>query len=144
MPHVYHEAKGSTLAKNQSLADASLLHRLYRCVPLSFYWRGRNRKIHLTDCTRTITSGKYPVLFTVGFLISFVRERLGGVLMVLSVVSFHGIPWLYDKKMPNHWEYWWLLIPAMLFLFFSIIAQKQRKKRRYQRKNFDEVVNNNP
>jgi len=75
-----------------------------------------------------------PGLFTLGLILSFFKERFGGILMTLSVLLYYVVSWYYDKKLPTKLDFWWLLIPAVLFIIFSIISQKQHKKRPYKRR----------
>jgi hypothetical protein len=75
-----------------------------------------------------------PGLFALGLILSFFKERFGGILMTLSVILYYVVSWYYDKKFPTHWDFWWLLIPAVSLIIFSIISQKQRKKRPYKRR----------
>ncbi|MPM30437.1 hypothetical protein SDC9_76987 [bioreactor metagenome] len=75
-----------------------------------------------------------PGVFFLALLISFPRERFGGILMTLSFVGYHTVSWVSDKKIPTHWDFWWLLIPAILFIVFSVLSQNTRQKRTYQRR----------
>lgn len=75
-----------------------------------------------------------PGLFALGLILSFAKERFGGILMALSVVLYDAISWYFDKKLPTQLDFWWLLIPAALLIVFSVISQKQRKKRTYKRR----------
>lgn len=75
-----------------------------------------------------------PGLFTLGLILSFFRERFGGILMTLSVILYYVVSWYYDKKLPTHWDFWWLLIPAVLLIIFSFISQNRRQKRTYKRR----------
>ena len=75
-----------------------------------------------------------PGLFTLGLILSFFRERFGGILMTLSVILYYIVSWYFDKKLPTKLDFWWLLIPAVLLIIFSVISQNRRQKRTYKRR----------
>jgi hypothetical protein len=57
-----------------------------------------------------------PLLFSAGLIISFFREFLGGLVMVLSIVVFNGISLMWMGFSQWNPDFLYLLVPGIIFM----------------------------
>lgn len=68
-----------------------------------------------------------PIVFTIGFIMSWKKERLGGALMVLSVVGFNLVRMIFKRELLGTPEFLFLLIPGLLLLLLPWISGQEGK-----------------
>jgi len=57
-----------------------------------------------------------PILFTIGGIISWKRELLGGILILASVIGFNIVDIIASKRFTGEIEFAFIIVPGVLFI----------------------------
>jgi hypothetical protein len=68
-----------------------------------------------------------PLLFTLGVIVSFKKELIGGVLIILSVIGFNAVDRIASGQLSGEFEFASLVIPGILFIVLWYLSNKLKK-----------------
>jgi len=69
----------------------------------------------------------FPIGISVGMILAWVKERLGGTITVVSLLAFYVVRRTTTGAFPRGWGWLAFAAPGFLFLLFSFLSSRARR-----------------
>jgi hypothetical protein len=66
----------------------------------------------------------FPIGISLGMILSWWKERMGGCIVIASLALFYAVHYLMNGKFPHGWAFCILALPGLLFLAAGLLAKK--------------------
>lgn len=96
-----------------------------------FIGEGLNEGFHWSRMSnRALLQGLcFPVGMIAGFIIGWWRERLGGVIAVVSAVMFYGVHYFFEHTWPRGLWFFLFALPGVFFLLAGLLKPRTTRRR---------------
>lgn len=101
-----------------------------------FVGEGRFELIKNTSMLDTWCLFCVPVLFAISFMVTFFRERFGGILIVFSVILYNILSMIKNRSFSWEFEFWGLIAIGIGFIILSLFSRKYRRLSLYNRRRY--------
>ncbi len=91
----------------------------------SFFTQGGPNEMMALSGREKLRLACLPLLFTVGFALSFRREATGGLIMVISVLAFNLLDVVTANAPAHTFKFTFLLIPGLVLFLLPRFSPRQ-------------------